>query len=239
MADEQKTDTVQETAPVDKAVEDVKVEEKKAEENLYNRRQLEDAVKKRLAQERSQIYKELGTDNLEAARNAMKEKEEQEIERKKQRGEFEDLLKQQADKHNEEKTALQKQLEQTKVNDALVNSAVKNKAINPEQVTNLLKGKVKLNEDGRVEILAENNQPRYNSKGELLSVDDYVQEFITQNPHFQAATPSGSGSKANVGKVNATPFKIADLDMTNPDDRKRYAEYKKERDSKPTVINLT
>ena len=29
MADEQKTDTVQETAPVDKAVEDVKVEEKK------------------------------------------------------------------------------------------------------------------------------------------------------------------------------------------------------------------
>jgi len=29
MADEQKTDTVQETAPVDKAVEDVKVEKKK------------------------------------------------------------------------------------------------------------------------------------------------------------------------------------------------------------------
>jgi hypothetical protein len=44
---------------------------------------------------------------------------------------------------------------------------------------------------------------------------------------------------ANVGKVNAKPFNIADLDMTNPDDRKRYAEYKKERDSKPTVINLT
>ena len=164
--------------------------------------------------------------------------DQQEVERKKQRGEFEDLLKQQADKHNEEKTALQKQLEQTKVNDALVNSAVKNKAINPEQVTNLLKGKVKLNEDGRVEILAENNQPRYNSKGELLSVDDYVQEFITQNPHFQSATPSGSGSVANVGKVNAKPFNIADLDMTNPDDRKRYAEYKKERDGKPSVINL-
>jgi acylphosphatase len=232
MADEQKTDTVEETAPVTEAVE-----EKKVEENLYNEKQLEDAIKARLARERSKIYKELGTDNLEAAKSAMKEKEEQEIERKKQRGEFEDLLKQQADKFNEEKNALQKQLEQIKINDSLLNAASKNKAINPEQVTNLLKGKVKLNEDGRVEVLAENNQPRYNSKGELLSVDDYVQEFITQNPHFQAATPSGSGSKANVGKVDAKPFNIADLDMSKAEDRKAYAEYRKSRDSKPAIIN--
>ncbi len=232
MADEQKTDTVEETAPVTEAVE-----EKKVEENLYNEKQLEDAIKARLARERSKIYKELGTDNLEAAKSAIKEKEEQEIERKKQRGEFEDLLKQQADKFNEEKTALQKQLEQIKINDSLLNAASKNKAINPEQVTNLLRSKVKLNEDGRVEVLAENNQPRYNSKGELLSVDDYVQEFITQNPHFQAATPSGSGSKANVGKVDAKPFNIADLDMSKAEDRKAYADYRKQRDSKPVTIN--
>ena len=233
MADEQKkTDQVEETAPVQEAVE-----EKKVEETLYNQRQLEDAIKSRLARERAKMYQELGTDNLEQAKSALKEKEEQEIERKKQRGEFEDLLKQQAEKFNQEKTALQKQLEQIKINDSLLNAASKNKAINPEQVTNLLKGKVKLNEDGRVEVLAENNQPRYNSKGELLSVDDYVQEFITQNPHFQSATPSGSGSKANVGKVDAKPFNIADLDMSKAEDRKAYADYRRQRDSKPTVIN--
>jgi len=232
MADEQKkTDQVEETAPVEA------VEEKKAEETLYNQRQLEDAIKSRLARERAKMYQELGTDNLEQAKSALKEKEEQEIERKKQRGEFEDLLKQQAEKFNQEKSQMQKQLEQIKINDALVNSAVKNKAINPEQVTNLLRSKVKLNEDGRVEVLAENNQPRYNSKGELLSVDDYVQEFITQNPHFQSATPSGSGSKANVGKVDAKPFNIADLDMSKAEDRKAYADYRRQRDSKPTVIN--
>jgi len=233
MAEEQKTESVEETKEV------VEEQQPEVKEEVYTQQQLDDAIKARIIRERQKILKDIGTDNLDNAKVALKEKEQQEIERKKQRGEFEDLLKQQADKFNEEKTALQKQLEQTKVNDALVNSAVKNKAINPEQVTNLLKGKVKLNEDGRVEILAENNQPRYNSKGELLSVDDYVQEFITQNPHFQAATPSGSGSVANVGKVNAKPFNIADLDMTNPDDRKRYAEYKKERDGKPSVINLT
>jgi len=235
MADEQKTDTIEETAPVEQAIE------QKEEEKTFNLKQndLERIIQKRIAQERSSLEKKYSGIDPEEAKKLKQEKEEQEVERKKQRGEFEDLLKEQADKFNQEKSQMQKQLEQIKINDALVNSAVKNKAINPDQVTNLLKGKVKLNDDGRVEVLAENNQPRYNSKGELLSVDDYVQEFITQNPHFQAATPSGSGSVANVGKVNAKPFNIADLDMTNPDDRKRYAEYKKERDGKPSVINLT
>jgi hypothetical protein len=231
MSEEQIQETNEETKEV---VEDQQPETK---EEVFTQQQVDDAISARLKRERQKIYKELGTENLEAAKNAIKEKEEQEIERKKQRGEFEDLLKQQADKFNQEKTALQKQLEQIKINDALVNSAVKNKAINPEQVTNLLRSKVKLNEDGRVEVLAENNQPRYNSKGELLSVDDYVQEFITQNPHFQSATPSGSGSKANVGKVDAKPFNIADLDMSKAEDRKAYADYRRQRDSKPTVIN--
>ena len=89
------------------------------------------------------------------------------------------------------------------------------------------------------EILAENNQPIYNKDGDLKSIDEYVKDFITENPHFQSATPSGSGSKANLGKVDAKPFNIADLDMTKPEDRKQYAEYKKVRDREPTVINLT
>jgi hypothetical protein len=72
-----------------------------------------------------------------------------------------------------------------------------------------------------------------------MSVDEMVQEFLTQNPHFVSATPSGTGSVGNVDRVYPKPFNIGDLDMTNPEDRKRYAEYKKERDSKPTVINLT
>jgi len=233
MAEEQKTEIVEETTTVEQATE------QKEEEKTFNLKQndLERIIQKRIAQERSALEKKYSGIDPEEARKLKQEKEEQEVERKKQRGEFEDLLKQQADKFNKEKSQMQKQLEQIKINDALVNSAVKNKAINPEQVTNLLKGKVKLNDDGRVEVLAENNQPRYNSKGELLSVDDYVQEFITQNPHFQAATPSGSGSKANVGKVDARPFNIADLDMSKAEDRKAYADYRKQRDSKPAIIN--
>jgi len=231
MAEEQKTESVEETKEV------VEEQQPEVKEEVYTQQQLDDAIKARIIRERQKILKDIGNDNQDNEKIALKEKEQQEIERKKQRGEFEDLLKEQAEKFNEEKTSLQKQLEQIKINDSLVNAASKNRAINPEQVTNLLRNKVRLNEDGRVEILAENNQPRYNSKGELLSVDDYVQEFITQNPHFQSATPSGSGSQGNVARVNAKPLKIAELDMTKAEDRKTYAEYRKDRDSKPAIIN--
>jgi len=231
MAEEKNTESVEETKEV------VEEQQPEVKEDVYTQQQFDDAIKARIIRERQKILKDIGTDNLDNAKVALKEKEQQEIERKKQRGEFEDLLKEQADKFNEEKTSLQKQLEQIKINDSLVNAASKNKAINPEQVTNLLRNKVRLNDDGRLEILAENNQPRYNTKGELLSVDDYVQEFITQNPHFQSATPSGSGSQGNVARVNAKPLKIAELDMTKAEDRKTYAEYRKDRDSKPALLN--
>ena len=237
MADEQKTDTV-ETATTESKQEEVKQEE--VVNTGFSAEQVEEKIKERLARERRKIYKELGTEDLNVAKSALAEKEAKELEIKKQRGEFDDIIKQQADKSNSEIANLKKQLEQIKVNDSLLSSASKHKANVPDQVVQLLKSNVKLNDEGKVEILAENQQPRYNTKGELLSVDEYVQEFLTQNPHFQSATPSGSGSQGNVDRLNANkPFNIADLDMTNPEDRKRYAEYKKERDGKPTVINLT
>ncbi len=237
MADEQKTDTV-ETATTEVQQEEVKQEE--VVNTGFTAEQVENKIKERLARERRKIFKELGTEDLNVAKSALEEKEAKELEIKKQRGEFDEIIKTQADKSNSEIANLKKQLEQIKVNDSLLSSASKHKANVPDQVVQLLKSNVKLNDEGKVEILAENQQPRYNTKGELLSVDEYVQEFLTQNPHFQSATPSGSGSTGNVDRLNANkPFNIADLDMTNPEDRKRYAEYKKERDGKPTVINLT
>ena len=235
MADEQKTDTV-ETATTEVQQEEVKQEEVNSG---FSAEQVEEKIKERLARERRKIYKELGTEDLNTAKSALQEKEAKELEIKKQRGEFDEIMKTQADKSNSEIANLKKQLEQIKVNDSLLSSASKHKANVPDQVVQLLKSNVKLNDEGKVEILAENQQPRYNTKGELLSVDEYVQEFLTQNPHFQSATPSGSGSQGNVDRINAnTPFKIADLDMSNPEDRNAYAEYRKQRDSAPVAINL-
>ena len=53
----------------------------------------------------------------------------------------------------------------------------------------LLKNNIKLNETGGVEIVDKNGIARYNGKGELLTTDELVNEFLTQNPHFVTATP--------------------------------------------------
>ena len=237
MADEQ-NNTVMETAPETNA-EETKVEENKVVENSYTEQQMQDAIRTRIGQEREKIYKKLGTKDLDSAVNAIKQKEQFELDEKKKRGEFDEIMKQQAEKSNAEINNLKNELQKIKINDSLLSSASKHKANVPDQVVQLLKANVQLNDNGAVEILENNNQPRYNKKGELMTVDEYVEEFLTQNPHFQSATPSGSGSQGNVARVSAKAFNIGDLDMTNPEDRKRYAEYKKERDSKPTVINLT
>jgi len=233
MADEQKTE--QEQQPVENKVEEV-IEEK---EPMVSQSEVDKIIDKRLARERQKYEKMYSGIDPEQARKLLEEKENKQMEDQKARGEFEKILKEQAEKSNKEISGLRSEIEKVKVDGALLNAASKNSAINPEQVKDLLKSKVKLNEDGKVEILAENNSPIYNKDGDLKSIDEYVKDFITENPHFQTATPSGSGSKANLGKVDAKPFNIADLDMTKPEDRKRYAEYKKDRDSKPTVINLT
>ena len=233
MADEQKTE--QEQQPVENNVETT-VEEK---EPMVSQAEVDKIVERRLAREKSKYEKMYSGIDPEQARKLLEEKENKQMEDQKARGEFEKILKEQAEKSNKEIAGLRSEIEKVKVDGALVTAASKNQAINPEQVKDLLKGKVKLTDDGKVEILAENKQPMYNKDGDLKSIDEYVKDFITENPHFQTATPSGSGSKANLGKVDAKPFNLADLDMTKPEDRKQYAEYKKVRDSKPTVINLT
>ena len=233
MADEQKTE--QEQQPVENKVEEV-VGEK---EPMISQSEVDKIIDKRLARERQKYEKMYSGIDPEEAKKLLEEKENKQIEEQKARGEFEKILKEQAEKSNKEISGLRSEIEKVKVDGALLNAASKNSAINPEQVKDLLKGKVKLTEDGKVEILAENKQPIYNKDGDLKSIDEYVKDFITENPHFQLATPSGSGSKANLGKVDAKPFNLADLDMTKPEDRKQYAEYRRARDSKPTVIDLT
>ena len=232
MADEQKTE--QEQQPVENKVEEV-VEEK---EPMVSQSEVDKIVERRLAREKSKYEKMYSGIDPEQARKLLQEKENKEMEDQKARGEFEKILKEQAEKSNKEIAGLRSEIEKVKVDGALLNAASKNQAINPEQVKDLLKGNVKLTDDGKVEILAENKQPMYNKDGDLKSIDEYVKDFITDNPHFQSATPSGSGSQANLGKVDAKPFNLADLDMTKPEDRKQYAEYKKARD-KNIVIDLT
>ena len=204
----------------------------------FTQDEVNNIVERRLAKERGSMYKKLGVDDLDIAVTAVKTQKEAEEKQRIQKGEFEEILKTRTQEHQKEKTQLENQLKDIKINKSLLSSASKNKAINPDQVVELLKGNIKLNETGNVEILDNNGIARYNKLGELLTTDELVQEFLTQNPHFVSATPSGSGSVSNVDRQELNkPFNLSDLNFNNPEDRKKYAEYKKQRDSKPRVIN--
>ena len=69
----------------------------------------------------------------------MEEKKELEKQKQIQKGDFEKILKQQAEESTAKINNLEKQLQQLKINDALIGSASKHKAVNVDQVVKLLK----------------------------------------------------------------------------------------------------
>jgi len=229
---EQTTETKETEKPVEQPTETVNA-------HTFSEEDVNNIVKQRLAKERASIFKKLDVDDLDTAITAVKTQKEAEEKSKIQKGEFEKLLKEKSEEYGKKIGNLESELRDIKINKALLSSASKNRAINPDQVVELLKPNLKLNETGSVEVLDKNGIARYNSKGETLSTDELVEEFLNANPHFVTATPSGSGSVPNVGRNELnTPLKLSDLDMNNPEDRKRYAEYRKQRNSKPTEIIL-
>ena len=211
---EQTTETKVEEQPKEQTTETVN-------SNTFSEEDVNNIVKQRLAKERASIYKKLDVEDLDTAINAVRSTREAEEKQKIQKGEFEQILKEKSEEFNKKYTSLESELKDIKINKALLSSASKNRAINPDQVVELLKNNIKLNETGGVEIVDKNGIARYNSKGELLTTDELVNEFLTQNPHFVTATPSGSGTVSNVDRTELnTTLNLSDIDMNNPTDRK-------------------
>ena len=236
MAEENNVEQTTETKVEEKVVEQT-TEQPKV--NSFTEDDVNNIVKQRLAKERASIYKKLDVEDLETAIEAVANQKKAEEQTKIQKGEFEQILKEKSEEFNKKYTSLESELKDIKINKAILSSASKNRAINPDQVVELLKHNLKLNEAGQVEILDKNGIARYNGKGELLTTDELVNEFLTQNPHFVTATSSGSGSVSNVDRSELSkPFNLSDLDMNNPTDRETYRKYRKERDSQPTKIVL-
>ena len=175
------------------------------QDKMFTQAELDKVVAGRLERETRKFEKKLGDINLDEARQVLKERDDASLQAQKERGEFESILKDTVSKKDQEINAYKTRLHQTLVDGALLNAASTNNAINPDQVSTLLKHHVRLAEDGTVEITDSNNAPRYNDKGDLLSVNEAVSEFLTANPHFMRASAGGSGSQGNsCGAVQKT-----------------------------------
>jgi hypothetical protein len=227
MSDENKTEQVEQTNDSVEVKQEQPVEQPKPSQF-----DIDKVVKDRLYRQEKQLLESLGVSNLDEAKAAIEERKKVEEEKQLERGKFDEVMKKKSQEFNEKLSKLEQELKSERIDKQLINAASKNRAISPEQIKELMKSKVQLNAEGKVEVLDNSGTPRYNKDGDLLTVDEAVQEFLTQNAHFQAATPSGSGSVSNVGKSDTNKtLNISDLDMSKPEDRKMYAEYRRQRDS--------
>ena len=220
-------------------VQEAEVKETKTDETkpstTFNQEDVDRIVKQRLEAEKSKHQRQL---------DEVKKQEEEilkvkQVEEAKSKSELEKLMKERIAEKDTEITKYKQAIQKERIDNQILSVASRNKAISPSQVVSLLKDEVRLTEDNRVEILDNNKNIRYNSKGELLTIEEKVKEFLDANPHFSQGSLAGSGSQQSIGGKTVKPFNIQDLDMSKSEDRAKYAEYRKERDSKPTQINLT
>ena len=229
---DEKNNSVEQTEVPSKNQETVETpKEVKAETKAFTEEQVEAIVQRRLERERSKISKKLDGIDIEEAKQLLEEKKQKEQELALQRGEFEKVMKETVSKKDTEISKLVSELQKVRIDEQLVNVASGLKAINPNEVKSLLRNSVKLNDSGNVEVVGENGTPRYNEKGDLMSVNELVAEYLNNNPHHLSATPSGTGSQSGIGGDTPKPMSIKDLDMSNPEHRKIYAEMRKQRDT--------
>ena len=212
--------------------EEVKVETPK--QQTFTQEQLDNIIKSRLEAEKNKYEKKLQEEESQKA-ELLKE---QQLKEAKSKSDIEKIMQ---ERLSEKDSVLQKvkdQIKKEKVDNSILSIANKEKSINAQQVVALLKNEVKYNDDGRIEVVDNNSNVRYNSNGELLTIEDRVKEFLDSNPHFRQGSLSGSGSQSAIGGKTVKPFNLQDLDLTKPEDRKAYQEYRKKRDSGAVEINL-
>ena len=212
--------------------EEVKVETPK--QQTFTQEQLDNIIKSRLEAEKNKYEKKLQEEESQKA-ELLKE---QQLKEAKSKADIEKIMQERLSEKDSELQKVKDQIKKEKVDNSILSIANKEKSINAQQVVALLKNEVKYNDDGRIEVVDNNSNVRYNSNGELLTIEDRVKEFLDSNPHFRQGSLSGSGSQSAIGGKTVKPFNLQDLDLTKPEDRKAYQEYRAKRDSGAVEINL-
>ena len=167
-------------------------------------------------------YESINVEEYHQLKQAQEQAKEAEMMKKNQ---FEELLQKQKSEADSRISQLQNELHRVQVDGALLSAASKHKAVNPQHVASLMKNTVRLNEEGQVEVLDSDGNVRYDTNNASpVSVDQAVEEFLSQNAYFRSAAPSGSGSGGNTKPSASREVKLSELDMTNPEHRKLYKE---------------
>ncbi len=204
------------------ATESGQTNESQVETKMFTQDEVNELIGKRVAQVNKK-YEGVDVSEYQALKGLKEQVEEEQMIKKQ---DFDGLLKKQRDKSETEITALRNELETIKIDGALINASSKAKALSPEHVAQLLRGSVKLDNNGQVVVTDSGGQPRYTDNADPMTVDNLVDEFLASNQYFKAAGPSGSASKGNTDIVNQAELDLSQLDMNKASDREIYKKMK-------------
>jgi hypothetical protein len=195
-------------------------------EKTFTQAELDAIITKRLAS----VEKRYSGIDVEEYKQLNTLKEQQEQEQALKRQDFDKVLNQVKTASEAKIAALTRELETIKIDGSLISEASARKAVAPDKVAALLRNQIKLTAEGSVEIVDDKGKTRYNAdRAQPLTVGELVEEFLSTNPYFVAASPAGTGTRTGTSNGAGIPkFDITSLDMSNPEHRARYKEYRKQ-----------
>jgi hypothetical protein len=184
-------------------------------ERMFSQADIDAAVSKRM-----EAFAGVDVDEYRSLKSEKSKRERESLEK---RGEFDKILAQTVKEKDEvigskdqEIAGLVEQLTKIRVDNAILGTASAARAINPAQVVMLLKGNVHYDRKTDSVEVREHGAPLYRG-GKPVSVEQYVQEFLSSNPHFMPAGPSGSGAVGGTGgQVSGSVYKISAADAKDP-----------------------
>ncbi len=195
------------------------------EERIFSQKDVDKIVQARLEKYKRR-FSDIDLNEYKALKTA---EEERELEAMKKREEFDTILSQQKNKYSEEINTLRSQLTGLKVDGTLLDVAAKRNAVSPEQVAQLVKSRVGLDETGRPVVFSTSGEVEYDPEtAEPRTIESYVNEWLDKNPHFIRSSPGGVVSNGSAGSVKTGPVDLSSLDLTKHADREKYKQLKAE-----------
>jgi flagellar biosynthesis GTPase FlhF len=217
----------QTTAPVTEDSKNQDPTQGTEDQPVYTKEQFNAAMKSARISGEQSVAKKFSNVDVEHYNSLIQKEEQSKLEEQKKKGEFEKILKEQAEKAQSKISTLTDELTKIKVDGALLNAASKHKAVNPEQVVQLVRNQVKMSETGQVEIVdPKSGNTRYTEAGEPLDVENAVSDWLKANPHFVQAGPTGSGATSNQNPEGVKQVDLDKLDLTKAKDREIYKQHR-------------
>jgi|TARA_R110000868_G_scaffold305702_2_gene566726 hypothetical protein len=199
-------------------------------DRVYTQKEVDDMMartKTSVTKKMESRYADLG--DPDQLREVLTKHNQREQENAMKRGDFEKVLQDISSKKDAEIQKRDRIIEEFKLNTPVIDAAAKHRAVNPEQVKALIRNNLRLNPEGEVEVLDTEGKVRYDDSGRPVSVDNFVQSWLQQNPHFVNPTPGTGNIKSGINYNPGTQVDLNKLDMKNPEHRKIYAESRKTR----------